>query len=132
MHRPLIGLIAASAIGFAALAAPRPAEARCFGCYVGAGILGGVLAGAIVGDAVANAPPPPPPGYYGPPPPDAYYPPPPAGAYAPPPPPGAYAPPPPGAAPAAYAQLAPGCHWERHRVWVDGIGYRVRPVAVCP
>ena len=96
MHRPLIGLIAASAIGFAALAAPKPAEARCFGCYVGAGILGGVLAGAIVGDAVANAPPPP------------------------------------GAAPAAYAQLAPGCHWERHRVWVDGIGYRVRPVAVCP
>ena len=106
MHRPLIGLIAASAIGFAALAAPKPAEARCFGCYVGAGILGGVLAGAIVGNAAANAPPPPPPG--------------------------AYAPPPPGAAPAAYAQLAPGCHWERHRVWVDGIGYRVRPVAVCP
>ena len=86
-------------------------------------------AGAIVGTAIANSPPP---GYYyPPPPPGAYYPPPPPG-YGPPPP-GAYYPPPPGAAPGpAYAQLAPGCHWGKRKVWVEGAGYQWQPVQVCP
>ena len=34
--------------------------------------------------------------------------------------------------PAAYAQLAPGCHWGQRKVWVEGVGYQVRTVQVCP
>jgi len=112
MHKSLIGLVAAAGIGLGSMAAPAPANAGCWGCAVGAGVIGGMAVGAIVGSAIANSPPP---GYYGPPPP-GYYPPPP------PPPPGAYAP---------VAQLAPGCWWEKRRVWVDGVGYRLRPVQVC-
>ena len=78
MHRSIIALVGAAGIGVAALAAPAPANAGCYGCAVGAGILGGVAAGAIIGSAIANSPPPPPPpGYYPPPPPGAYGPPPP-------------------------------------------------------
>ena len=109
MHKSLIGLAAVASIGFATLAVPSHANAGCFGCAVGAGVLGGVVAGAIVGNAIANSPPPPP--YYGPPPP------PPAAYYGPPP---------------AYAYLAPGCHWGRRRIWIDGEGWRWRPVQVCP
>jgi hypothetical protein len=113
MHKSLIGLAAVAGIGLASLAAPAPANAGCYGCAVGAGILGGVAAGAIIGSAIANNPPPP-----------AYYPPPP-GYY--PPPPGAYGPPPgPG-----YAQLAPGCYWGQRRVWVEGVGYRMQTVQIC-
>jgi hypothetical protein len=115
MHKSLIGLAAAASIGLATLAVPSAANAGCFGCAVGAGVIGGVAAGAIIGSAIANSPPPP-----------AYYPPPPPGYY-PPPPPGYYPPP-----PAGYAELAPGCHWAQRRVWVDGVGYRVRTVQVCP
>ena len=118
MHKSLVALVGAAGIGFAALAAPAPANAGCFGCVVGAGILGGVVAGTVVGAAIANSPPPPPP----------------PGYYPPPPPPGAYYPPPPGAypPPAAYAQLAPGCRWGHRRVWVEGVGYQWRTVQVCP
>jgi hypothetical protein len=106
MHKSLIGLAAAASLGLAALAVPGTANAGCYGCAVGAGVLGGVAAGAIIGSAIANNPPPPPPGYY--------------------------APPPPGYYPAAgYAQLAPGCYWGRRRVWVEGYGYQVRTVQVC-
>lgn len=117
MHKSLIGAVAAAGIGLATLAVPTTASAYCYGCAAGAGILGGVVAGAIVGSAIANSPPPPP----------AYYPP-------PPPPPGAYYAPPPGYGPPppAYAELAPGCHWARRRVWVEGAGYRLRPIQVCP
>ena len=115
MHKSLFALAGAAGIGFAALAAPSTANAGCFGCAVGAGIFGGLVAGAVVGSAIANNPPPPPPGYYYPPPPPGY------------PPPGAYYAPPPG-----YAQLQPGCHWSRQRVWVEGVGYQMQPVQVCP
>src|ERR1700691_6742484 len=104
MHKSLIGLAAATAVGLATLAGPGTANAYCYGCAVGAGVIGGVAAGAIIGSAIANSPPPPP----------AYYPP-------PPPPPGYY--PPPG-----YAQLAPGCYWGKRRGWVEGYGYQVPPV----
>jgi hypothetical protein len=109
MHRSLIGLAAAATIGVAALAVPSAANARCFDCAVGAGVLGGVIAGAVVGGAIANSPPPP--GYYPPPPP----------------PPAAYYPPPP-----AYAELGPGCYWGRRQVWIEGAGYRWRTVPICP
>jgi hypothetical protein len=112
MHKSFIGLAAAAGIGLASLAAPAPANAGCYGCAVGAGILGGVAAGAIIGSAIANNPPPP-----------TYYPPPPGYG----PPPAAYGPPPgPG-----YAQLAPGCYWGQRRVWVEGVGYRMQTVQIC-
>src|SRR5579871_3498443 len=100
MHKSLIGLAAAASLGLATLAVPGTANAGCYGCAVGAGVIGGIAAGAIIGSAIANnPPPPPPPGYY----------------------------------PAAgYAQLAPGCYWGRRRVWVEGYGYQVRTVQVCP
>jgi hypothetical protein len=128
MHKSLIGLAAAASVGLASISAPNTANAACWGCAVGAGVLGGVAAGAIIGSAIASSPPPPP-AYYPPPPPGYYPPPPPPPGYAPPPPPpGAYAPP-----PDAYAQLAPGCHWAKRRVWVEELnGYRVRTVPVCP
>ena len=59
MRKSLIAAAAAASIGLASLVAPAPAKAGCFGCAVGAGIFGGVLAGAIVGSAIANSPPPP-------------------------------------------------------------------------
>ena len=108
MHKSLVGLAAAAALGLAA-AAPAPTKADCIGCAVGAGILGGVAAGAIIGSAIANNPPPPP-GYYPPPPPaPAYYP----------------------AAGPGYAELAPGCYWGKRKVWIEGIGYRWRTVQIC-
>jgi hypothetical protein len=137
MHKSIIALVGAASVGLAALTVPAPASAGCFGCAVGAGIIGGVAAGAIIGSAIASSPPPPPPPGYYPPPPGAYGPPPP-GYYPPPPPPGAYGPPPaaygppPGPPPAAYAQLAPGCHWGHRTVWVDGYGYQRRTVQICP
>ena len=136
MHKSLIALVGAAGIGLAALAAPAPANAGCYGCAVGAGILGGLAAGAIIGSAIANSPPP---GYY--PPPPGYYPPPlrtimvrrrlralmvrrrlrvlmvrrrPALTRR-----------------LAYAQLAPGCHWGPRRVWVEGVGYRTRTIQIC-
>jgi hypothetical protein len=126
MHKSLIALAGAASIGLASLAAPATANAGCIGCAIGAGLLGGLFAGAVVGSAIANSPPP---GYYYPPPPPGYYPPPPGAYYAPPPP--GYGPPP-GPPPAAYAQLAPGCHWGKRKVWVDGAGYQWQPVPVCP
>jgi hypothetical protein len=117
MHKSLVGLTAAAALGLAAVAAPVPANADCVGCAVGAGILGGVAAGAIIGSAIANNPPPPPPAYYAPPPPAAYYPA-PAPAYYP-------------APGSGYAELAPGCYWAKRQVWVEGFGYRWRTVQVC-
>ena len=59
MHEPLIALASAASVGLVALA-PINANAGCFGCAVGLGILGGVAAGAIVGSAIASSPPPPP------------------------------------------------------------------------
>ena len=104
MHKSLIGLAAAASIGLAALAVPSTANAGCYGCAVGAGVLGGVAAGAIIGSAIANNPPPPP-GLLS------------AAARL---------------RPATIRrrarlrQLAPGCHWGHRRVWVEGYGYQVR------
>src|SRR6516225_7992669 len=54
MHKSLVGLTAAAALGLAAVAAPVPANADCVGCAVGAGILGGVAAGALLSRARAG------------------------------------------------------------------------------
>ena len=57
MKKTLVALAAAATVATAIAAAPTPADARCFGCAVGAGVLGGFVAGAIVGNAVANSQP---------------------------------------------------------------------------
>jgi hypothetical protein len=58
MHKSLIASVGAAGIAIAAMMAPAPANADCVGCAVGAGILGGVAAGALIGSAIANGPPP--------------------------------------------------------------------------
>jgi len=60
MKKIMFALAAAATIGLGTLAAPQQAEARCYGCGVGAGIIGGLAAGAIIGSAIASHP-----GYYG-------------------------------------------------------------------
>jgi hypothetical protein len=85
-------------MGAATVAVPTAADARCYGCGVAAGVVGGLAAGAIIGSAIANSPPPPPPRTV-------------------------YVEPEPG--------YGPACHLERHRVWIEGYGYRWRPIQVC-
>src|SRR5215470_4141052 len=101
-------IIALAAAGTLAAALPSPAHADCVGCGVAAGVVGGLAAGAIIGGAIASAPPP---VYYAP-----------APVYV--------APPPP-----AYAEPSDVtgsiCHLERRQVWIEGYGYRLRRVEVC-
>jgi hypothetical protein len=104
MKHTIIALAAAATL---AAALPSSAQARCHGCGVAAGDVGGLAAGAIIGSAIANSGP-------------TYYE--PAPVYAPPPP--AYA---------APSEVVEGdvCHVERHRVWVEGYGWRSRRIEVC-
>lgn len=99
-------IIALTAAALSAAALPTTADARCRGCAVGAGVIGGLAAGAIIGSAIANSGPryvePAP--AYGPPP--VYY-----------------------AEPPEYVD-GPVCHIERQRFW-DGYGWRHRRVEVC-
>src|ERR1700694_2852455 len=63
MRKTIYALAAAATIALGTLAAPTTAGARrCRGCAVGAGIIGGLAAGAIIGGAIANSGP----RYYGP------------------------------------------------------------------
>ena len=48
--------IATSAVLAVATLAPTTADARCRGCGIGLGIVGGLAAGAIIGGAIANSP----------------------------------------------------------------------------
>ena len=47
--------IAASAVLAVATLAPTTADARCRGCGIGLGIVGGLAAGAIIGSAIAGS-----------------------------------------------------------------------------
>ncbi len=60
MKKTMFALAAAATIAIGTLSIPQPAQARCYGCGVGLGVLGGVVAGTIIGSAIANHP-----GYYG-------------------------------------------------------------------
>lgn len=51
MKKTIFALAAAATIAVGTLATPQKAEARCFGCAVGLGVLGGV----VVGSAIANS-----------------------------------------------------------------------------
>jgi hypothetical protein len=107
MKKTLVALMTAATIAVATAASPTPADARCYGCGVGAGLVGGFVAGAIVGSALAGPRPAyvvaPAPGYV---------------VYT------GYAAPLPG----------PSCYWTRMPVYDaygNVIGWRGRPVAVC-
>jgi hypothetical protein len=108
MKKTLTALVTVATLAAAAASLPTPADARCYGCAVGAGVLGGFVAGAIVGSAVAAGPGPayvvaPAPGYV---------------VYS------AYRAPLPG----------PNCYWTRMPVYDaygNMVGWRGRPVAVC-
>ncbi len=62
MKKAFLAIAAAATLAVGMLGAPNTAEARCRGCGVGAGIIGGIAAGAIIGGAIANSGP----RYYGP------------------------------------------------------------------
>lgn len=62
MKKAILAIAAAAVLAVGSLSAPTTAEARCHGCGVGAGIIGGLAAGAIIGGAIANSGP----RYYGP------------------------------------------------------------------
>jgi hypothetical protein len=107
MQKTLVALIAAATIAVATAASPTPADARCYGCGVGAGLVGGFVAGAIVGSALAGPRP----------------------AYV-------VAPGPGYVVYTGYAAPLPGtsCYWTRMPVYDaygNVIGWRGRPVAVC-
>jgi hypothetical protein len=99
MRQTFIALAAAVTL---AAALPSSAEARCHGCGVAAGVVGGLAAGAIIGSALANSGP----------------------VYAAP-------PPPPSAVYYDDGDDGPVCHVERRRVWVEGYGWHHRRIEVC-
>jgi len=53
--KKILFAIAASALLAVATLAPTTADARCRGCGVGLGIVGGLAAGAIIGSAIVGA-----------------------------------------------------------------------------
>jgi hypothetical protein len=60
MTKLLIVLAAGSAVALVSVAAPTTADARCRGCGVAAGVIGGIAAGAAIASAASR------PDYYGP------------------------------------------------------------------
>ena len=54
MKKMLLAVAAFAMLAVATLA-PTTADARCRGCGVGVGVLGGLAAGAIIGGAIANS-----------------------------------------------------------------------------
>jgi hypothetical protein len=96
-------VIAFSVLTMVSAVSPQAAHARCYGCGVAAGVIGGAAAGAIIGSAIANSAP--------------------APVYVAPPPPGYYESP-------AY-EGGPVCHTIKRRIWVEGVGYRWSREEVC-
>ena len=112
MKKTLLALATSAVLAVATLA-PTTADARCRGCGVGLGVLGGLAAGAVIGGAIAGSGP----AYAYP---QAYYP--VAG----------YEPYPVYAQPAPYG--CPGGYWARRPVrdqWGNVVGWS-RPRFFCP
>ena len=115
MKKTLTAITAAAAVAATLALAPADAFARPRGGAIAAGILGGLAAGAIIGGAIASAPP-----VYAAPPPPAYGP---VSGYGPYP---AYA--------APYPVACPGGYWARRPLYGpygEFIGYS-RPRFFCP
>jgi len=55
MKKAILAIAAAALVAAGTMTAPKPAEARCYGCGVGAGVVGGLIGGAIIGGAIANS-----------------------------------------------------------------------------
>jgi hypothetical protein len=51
MRKTITALVATASVAAAGLAAPKPAEARCLGCWIGAGIAAAVIGGAFASRA---------------------------------------------------------------------------------
>jgi hypothetical protein len=51
MRKTIMTIAAVASIPVAAIAIPKPAEARCLGCWVGAGIAAAVIGGALASRA---------------------------------------------------------------------------------
>ena len=51
MRKTIMTIAAVASISAAAIATPKPAEARCLGCWVGAGIAAAVIGGALASRA---------------------------------------------------------------------------------
>ena len=108
MKKAILAIAAAATLAAGTLTAPAPAEARCVGCAVGAGVIGGLAAGAIIGGAIANSQP----RYYAPEPGYVVY--------------DGYGQP--------YPVSCPGGYWARrplHDRWGNFVGWS-RPRFVCP
>jgi hypothetical protein len=57
MKKTILALAAATTLAVGTLSVPTTADARCYGCAVGAGVAAGVIGGAIIGGAIANSQP---------------------------------------------------------------------------
>ncbi len=103
-----IKIIALAVAALSVAALPNTANARCRGCAVGAGVVGGLAIGAILGSAIANGQPryAEPERVYEVPPPRVYY-----------------------EDQPEYVE-GPVCHIERQRIW-NGYRWRHRRVEVC-
>ena len=55
MKKTTLAIAMAAAVAGGALSVPTAANARCYGCAVGAGVAAGVIGGAIIGGAIANS-----------------------------------------------------------------------------
>lgn len=55
MKKTILALATVGTLAVGTLSAPTTADARCYGCAVGAGVAAGVIGGAIVGSAIANS-----------------------------------------------------------------------------
>src|SRR5258708_39556460 len=51
MSKTITAIVATAGIAAASLATPKPAEARCLGCWIGAGVAAGVIGGALASGA---------------------------------------------------------------------------------
>jgi hypothetical protein len=57
MKKTMLALATVATMAVGTMSAPTTADARCYGCAVGAGVAAGVIGGAIIGGAIANSQP---------------------------------------------------------------------------
>ena len=55
MKKTMLALATVATVAVGTLSAPTTADARCYGCAVGAGLAAGVIGGAIIGGAIASS-----------------------------------------------------------------------------